>query len=500
MEYANTPQPLDSATQDYINAVNAYRAQKEAQGYLVKEAERTNFDGSAQSLAQAAAAGVPIENLFNLGRAFKTNAGKKAKTKANPDAVVWARPDEQYRITNERGKNEVLYSGSGPQALDTVYQLASELSQTQGKGADWKMERYDPVADKWVVWADDDPPGSDLGGLGKVLSIAAPILGAIALPGLGLVGGALGAGLGAAGGSALSGVVQGKGIESILKNAALSGGLSYLGASALGAGGGASGGVSSGGSGALGAGAGSAGSVGLNAAGEIVVQGAKGGLGALGAGLAGGAGALANGVINGMSAGSGNYGGFDPGGEIVVEGRVQDAANAIRNGATAAEVARMGLSVAEMDAAYQAAGQGDPQYGDIVVEGSKPQPLDLGGPIDFGAIAGLGGLAGLGAGALGGDTPPNEKSTIDKVIDGLRAAGLITGFVGNAFGGGGGGSGATVPGGLNGDLNPIFSADLPTGGLAALDFAPRQMPEQDWNTYAMRPEQSFFKNVPQGGQ
>ena len=96
---------------------------------------------------------------------------------------------------------------------------------------------------------------------------------------------------------------------------------------------------------------------------------------------------------------------------------------------------------------------------------------------------------------------PQGKSTVDKIIDGLRAAGLLTGLVGNAIGGGGKSGTGTMPGPL-GNLNPIFSKTLPTanvpGGVGnPSNFAPRQMPDQNWNRYAMNPEQSFFNYVPQ---
>lgn len=66
--------------------------------------------------------------------------------------------------------------------------------------------------------------------------------------------------------------------------------------------------------------------------------------------------------------------------------------------------------------------------------------------------------------ALTGDPIGTEgtKSTLDKVIDYLKAAGLGVGLLGNLGGGSGGGSG-TMPGGM-GARSPIYSATLPTPG------------------------------------
>lgn len=85
---------------------------------------------------------------------------------------------------------------------------------------------------------------------------------------------------------------------------------------------------------------------------------------------------------------------------------------------------------------------------------------------------------------------PSGKSTLDKIIEYLRLAGLASGTLGNLFGGGGSGLS-----GARGALNPVFGAQLPASNLAARTQRPANF---DWYRYGYGPEQSFFGNVPQG--
>jgi hypothetical protein len=76
----------------------------------------------------------------------------------------------------------------------------------------------------------------------------------------------------------------------------------------------------------------------------------------------------------------------------------------------------------------------------------------------------------------------------------LRIAGLLSGLVGGAAGGGQGQTG-TYGGGGTGRLNPIFSAKLPTaGGLGSVGVnrTVRPMGDVDWLTYGQRPELNFY--------
>lgn len=147
------------------------------------------------------------------GYYFVTNAGRAAKTKANPTGFVAVDPNAQYRLVNERGQNVVVTSGTGEQGLRDAYAAAQRLSTEGGKKADWFLERSDSEG-KWTRIADDDPKGSDLGVAGKILGAALPIATAF-IPGLGVIGtiamqaasGAAGSAL--AGGDPLKGAVIG---------------------------------------------------------------------------------------------------------------------------------------------------------------------------------------------------------------------------------------------------------------------------------------------------
>jgi hypothetical protein len=75
----------------------------------------------------------------------------------------------------------------------------------------------------------------------------------------------------------------------------------------------------------------------------------------------------------------------------------------------------------------------------------------------------------------------------------LRLAGLASGLIGGAAGGGSGQTGTYTSGGRG--LNPIFSAKLPAaGGLGTIgaNRTPRALGDQDWLTYGTRPELNFF--------
>ena len=147
------------------------------------------------------------------GYYFVTNAGRAAKTKANPTGFVSVDPNAEYRLVNERGQNVVVASGTGEQGLRDAYAAAQRLSTEGGKKADWYLERSSPDG-KWTRIADDDPKGSDLGVAGKILGAALPIATAF-IPGLGVIGtiamqaasGAAGSAL--AGGDPLKGAVIG---------------------------------------------------------------------------------------------------------------------------------------------------------------------------------------------------------------------------------------------------------------------------------------------------
>lgn len=83
----------------------------------------------------------------------------------------------------------------------------------------------------------------------------------------------------------------------------------------------------------------------------------------------------------------------------------------------------------------------------------------------------------------------------------LRLAGLASGLIGGAAGGGGSRQTGTYGGGT-GRLNPIFSARLPAaGGLGNIgaNRTLRPLGDVDWLTYGTRPELNFFDYSPRTG-
>lgn len=451
--------------QAYIDALEAYAAQQKGAGYLV----RPGSQGADYSSMMAA--GVKPEDYYQTGYHFKTNAGKNAKTKANRTGQIFYDPNKTYVFENERKNNKGTdyrtFDVTDRAAFDRMYAEAQRLSQTQGKKADWRVFEVDPTTGKRTVVADDDPKGP----LGKIADIVAPILGQILIPI---------PGVGAAVGSAASGVAQGKSFENILKGAAISGGLSFVGGQAFG--------------GAGGGGSSLASSI-TNEAMRNVGNIAAGGLGSAAGGAAG---AAVSGLANGV-------------GEIVVNG-VRGAGSAVGNflsNAASGAVGGLGSIANTGGGGYDGTPPENVDPRTIEVEGARP-PVD-----DWGPLLPVGGLAAgaAGAGSLGGgaaqtaaNTGPNSlggqlaeaaaagKLTPD-IVKYLRAAGLLTGLVGDLFGGGGGSSarGNWKPG----QLNPLFSAQLPGPSGSLANRQPRTMPAQDWNQYAMRPEQSFWSDVPQ---
>jgi hypothetical protein len=127
----------------------------------------------------------------------------------------------------------------------------------------------------------------------------------------------------------------------------------------------------------------------------------------------------------------------------------------------------------------------------IVVEGSKIEQPE---PVSVSVMPPVEPLPPL-------DLKPDPALTDKKKLgleEYLRIAGLLSGLVGGAAGGGQGQTGTY--GGGTGRLNPIFSAKLPAaGGLGAVGVnrTARPMGDVDWLTYGQRPELSFFDYAPQ---
>lgn len=408
-------------------------------------------------------------------------------------------PDTKVRLTGKDG--EVLYQGQGTSAGPELMDALSFGVNKTGK-SHYNVQTMDANGNWNTVVKGDPGPGL----LGNFLTAMAITGGAILgghflLPLLG--GGA--AGGAAAGTAAAAGAGGAVGASSLGGALAASG--AGLSAGAIGAGAGLAGGLGAGLSGGAGAGAGLGSGLATVLGDTLVVTGAAGGgigagaLGALGAGaLAGGA--AAAGGLGGASSGTGAAGSgnavIDPAtGDLVVTGATPTSGL----GALGATGAATGAAVGGAAAAGSGTGStpGDAPGGDIVVNGGQGAPV---GGLTAGGVAAGAGAAAAGSGAANAANAA-PKSTLDKILDYLQLGALGTGLLGNVLGGSGSGSGnGTIPGGLGSGSNPIFNAPLPTanipGGVGSpANLGPRTMPDQDWNKYAMHPEQSFFKYVPQ---
>lgn len=458
---------MSPAAQDLRVRMQAYADAQRAKGLMVEEVPTYGPDGvdKYQALVDA---GMPVESLFRLGYQFNTNKGNPAKVKGNQSGIVWMDPyaggNQQFRLVNQKGKDTVAYEGTGLDALTQIHDLAVGLSDKGGKKAHWKVEAYNPQTQGWAQQADDDPAKNVLG---KIADFALPLAGALLMPVTGGLSGALAAGLGAAGGSALSGIAQGKSIGKILGNAALSGGLSFAGGSLLNGVGGSLGRGAS--SIAQGAASSTGGAVASEAAKQAVAQGFNGitvlgsrglsALGSLGAGI-GSAAASLPGVVN-----------------------------AFANGSVGASHGGPPETVGTENITVTA-----PTAGTNWWENTLPI-VGAGGAV-VGAGSALGGAAGAGNEAAKTAIENAQKNgmSASDIANYLKLGSLGVGLLGSLFEKPGGGSAGNMPGGL-GSLAPVFGKALPTPTMG--NRQPRQMPAQDWAKAAMRPEQSFFTDIPQ---
>lgn len=454
---------LSPEVQAYVDRLKAYEQAQRDAGYLVRPSSTLGTDYAAL-MAQ----NINPENYYQKGYEFRTNAGKLAKAKANPTAQIFYDPNKTYVFENERknhkGSDYSTFDVSDQASFDRMYAEAQRLSQSQGKKADWRVFEVDPTTGRRTVVADDDPKGP----LGQIADIGLPILGALLAPVTGGLSAAAAAGLGAAGGSILSGTLQGRSIGDIAKGAAISGLGSFAGASLLNGVGGVANSFNPS----------AITNEALRNAGSIAAGGVGSGAGSAAGSVVGGlASSVGDIVVNGVRSAGSNIGSFLGNAGAAIGGGFGGLANTGGGGPPPENI--------------------DPNT--IEVQAAKA-PID-----DWGALAPVGAV-GAGAAAAGAAGGPNslggqlaEAAAAGKlspdIVDYLRAAGLLTGLVGDLVGGSGssGKRGTWNPGAIN----PVFSKQLPTSGFVPTNRSPRDMPAQDWNKYGMQPEQSFWSDVPQ---
>ena len=467
------------------------------------------------------------------GYYFVTNKGKAAKTKASKSGFIPLNPNWQYRIVNERGKNQVVASGTGEQGLQDVYSTAQRLSAEQGKKANWKVEVFDPSVGSWKVYADDDPPGSDLGVAGKILGTALP-LATLAIPGLNVASTiALGTALGGAG-AAIAG-------RDPLKGAVM-GGLSSAGGQILGPALGRGLDIGSQAAGAIGTGIGA--TVGGVATGQSIEDALKGG--ALSGLSSYAAGSLANELRAQNTSGGGGGGGGSSRAPIITDTGMTLFGSAptqvslpvsMGSSRTTEPSSQEGepIIVGRPTPAALGVNPLNPFYdptADIVSPSTLTEqlPSEDGEPIIVrgepeNLLPGTS-YANVFPSSGGAETPyyegvldeyygleENKQGGIDLsklgLSDWLNIAGLATGTLGNLFGGGGGGGGLSrIPAGLfgGGGGGGAFGSTLPAANMPGLTAAPggtyarQDLSDVDWATYGERPELSMFSYVPRPGE
>lgn len=404
-------------------------------------------------------------------------------------------PNKTY-IFKDKKTGQIEIMGKGEAGARAAAARGQAISSANKKNkSNWRVYAVDDPNSNPKTWGKAvlyDKHHSNV--IGKIADIALPAIGFIAA-------GPLGAALG----SAASGVVQGRSIGNILKGAAISGVTSAISGQllgGLGSTGATVGKVTSNvatnalkntlANGALGSlGSSAASSLASNLAGTIVVNGvrqaATSGLsgalsGALSGGLSGAASsALSSGGGSGNSAPTTSYG---P--DLTVTG-------AAPTGNIVSPLGALGLGAATAGGLAATAGAGASTTPPTAVEGD---PITVTATEPGGAL----GATELGTGAA-------AMASVDAMVEQAKAALKQKGFSPStsqvltalqllgAAGGSGGGSGSGAGGG---PLNPIFSAALPTPGAMFANRTPRNV-NTDWATYATRPEQSFFSNVPVRG-
>lgn len=446
------------------------------------------------------------------GYQFVTNRGKVADIRSNPSGFVALDPNAQYRLTNLRGEDGVVASGTGAQGLQDVYRTAQQLSAEGGKKAHWAAERLNPNTGEWERVA-YDPRGGLKGALNEIAPIAVDFA-LLGLPGvamgqagvnvadvaLPIAGAALGGPLGAAAGSALSSVAQGRGLKNTLLRAAISGGTAGLLDTT-----GVSSAIGRAASSALSPAAGSAtgsavGSALAPAIGDIIVT-ANPLTQAIASGVSGGLGSLAGSALPTIATPPSTTAPPADLNTITVtapQTPTPSFAEAFAPFAGGAGLAGAGLAAAGGTPSTPTARPEDT----ITVTGERPLPTpDLSGILP--AVAATPAAIAAATGGAGAQpekpTDPN-RSTLDEIGMWLQRAGLVSSVLGPlaeavAGGGKGGGGNRNINAAGLGALNPIFSAQLPAANLPMRQ--PRDMSGTDWSRYGMGPERSFFTDVPQ---
>lgn len=209
--------------QAYLNKVDEYLSKTQGGPYEVSPYGFSVTDrqtGAARPLTNeelmALAAKPDFENQF--AASFGDPTGEEAW-----DIGRFAvRPDQEVRLIN-RDTGEVVASGMGYEGGSLAAKAAAGIFGQEGKKANFILQGASPGGD-WETITEHKPEKS---GFGTFLDISLPMIAGAAVGPLGLAkalgSSALAAGVAAGGGTALSGALQGRSFEDIVKSAAISG-------------------------------------------------------------------------------------------------------------------------------------------------------------------------------------------------------------------------------------------------------------------------------------
>jgi hypothetical protein len=401
-------------------------------------------------------------------------------------------PTATYRLVDNQ-TGQVISAASSPTEVRALVDRANAMTAASGKKADWSLQASTPVAagdpnapikQGWNTVARDEPSKLMDGTLGAIMDVALPVLAATLVPGAGF----LGTILPAAGASAASSALQDRSLKETAIRAAMAGAGAGLGEKFI--------------------------SPALNAFLNPAAQAASGALTQTAAQTLGqGASDIVVNAIPQIVSGLGSAAGSALGN--VASNLATSQPSAPVNQPTSSDLVVTGNRLttpfvsATTNLFNPARFLGGEDIRDIPVEDAKDievtakttpeEAVPFVGPLTLSTNIGD-----TLSDVSRGPTTEKGKSTFDKALAATKVAGTLLPLLDGTKGGAGAGS--LVPGGLGGNLNPIFSAKLPgvgsltniPGGVGtAENFAARPMGEQDWLTYGMRPEQSFFNYVPQ---
>lgn len=457
---------LASLPPEYLKGVDAAALDLPTLRNLARSATALSYEQNAAKNGGLYALDNPADYYRAYGTipiSFTGTSGYYDKGVSGP-SIDYLTPDANasYTLYSPRS-GKVVATGSGAEGLVNLAQQANALNADLGRKADWQLIKT-PAGGGAPEVIGSNLFNSDLTTLGKIVATGLPIAASF-IPGLNVLGSTLGAMVNAGAAGALGAAMKDQNIlKAGLINAATAG---LMNAPVLPGGGSLAQSVGkvinkvpvlgdvTQALGKIGSGAAS------KAVGdEIVVNAARNAAPAL---ASAGAQAVTQGALNTLTQGPAprrpDYGdkvepdtaADDP---LVVRGiRYGDitAANAARAAAAGASSLTQGPTdnIARPEDEIVVTRRNDPAVtGNLVASTIANSAPSLNAPTTPTATT---------------PTDAKKPDTLDKIIGGLKIAGIVAPLLGGG-GGGSGGSSATMPRGL-GSANPLYSAKLPTPGV-----------------------------------